>query len=229
MNSSDANWMDGRELPSAATPANRPQHRLGDSWPQRLESTAGENGSDSEGSCGDSPGDDGSLGATKGALSAVGIREIVIVDSLFDRYGDFVAAASEGAVGLHFCNDGLSALKLARRFRGDIWLVSTELPDMSGFDLLPILLDHVQQGGVDPLLNGPRISLESLGVGLHAGVFMVSDLYRIEEEQRALACGSAGYLVRPITLDLVRALREPGRALPKPPRSTAGIIGEHRS
>ena len=144
-------------------------------------------------------------------LVDLGIREIVIVDSLFDRYSDFVAAASEGAVGLHFCNDGLSALKLARRFRGDIWLVSTELPDMSGFDLMPILLEHVQQGGVDPLLNGPRISLESLGVGLHPGVFMVSDLYRIEEEQRALASGSAGYLVRPITLDLVKALREPHR------------------
>ena len=82
---------------------------------------------------------------------------------------------------------------------------------MAGFDLLPILLEHVQQGGVDPLLNGPRISLDSLGTGLHAGVFMVSDLYHIEEEQRALACGSAGYLVRPITLDLVKALRQPGR------------------
>jgi CheY-like chemotaxis protein len=163
-------------------------------------------------------------------LVDLGIREIVIVDSLFDRYSDFVAAASEGAVGLHFCNDGLSALKLARRFRGDIWLVSTELPDMSGFDLMPILLEHVQQGGVDPLLNGPRISLESLGVGFHPGVFMVSDLYRIEEEQRALASGSAGYLVRPITLDLVKALREPhhdnsvsGTSVEASPSSSLGI------
>lgn len=162
-------------------------------------------------------------------LASLGIREIVIVDSLFDRYGDFVSAASEGAVGLHFCNDGLSALKLARRFRGDIWLVSTELPDMAGFDLLPILLEHVHQGSVDPLLNGPRISLETLGTGLHAGVFMVSDLYRIEEEQRALACGSAGYLVRPITLDLVKALRQPGPIVLSGNPSSASATGERRS
>lgn len=161
-------------------------------------------------------------------LADLGIREIVIVDSVFDRYSDFVTAASEGAVGLHFCNDGLSSLKLARRFRGDIWLVSTNLPDMSGFDLLPILLEHVQRAGVDPLLKGPRISLDSLGNGLHAGVFMVSDLYSIEEEQRSLACGSAGYLVRPITLDLVKALRQPGHGL-SGEASPSANIGVHRS
>lgn len=161
-------------------------------------------------------------------LADLGIREIVIVDSVFDRYADFVAVASEGAVGLHFCNEGLSAVKLARRFRGDIWLVSTDLPDMSGFDLLPILLEHVQRAGVDPLLNGPRISLDSLGVGLHAGVFMVSDRYCIEEEQRSLACGSAGYLVRPITLDIVKALRQPGR-VPSSEPWTSASIALHRS
>ncbi len=166
-------------------------------------------------------------------LADLGIREIVIVDSVFDRYADFVAAASEGSVGLHFCNDGLSAVKLARRFRGDIWLVSTDLSDMSGFDLLPILLEHVQRAGVDPLLNGPRISLDSLGVGLHAGVFMVSDRYCIEEEQRSLGCGSAGYLVRPITLDIVKALRQPVQASPAEPAASASIAlhrsGDHQS
>lgn len=161
-------------------------------------------------------------------LANLGIREIVIVDSVFDRYADFVSAASEGAVGLHFCNEGLSAVKLARRFRGDIWLVSTDLPDMSGFDLLPILLEHVQRAGVDPLLNGPRISLDTLGVGLHAGVFMVSDRYCIEEEQRSLACGSAGYLVRPITLDIVKALRQPGHA-PSAESVASASIAFHRS
>lgn len=142
-------------------------------------------------------------------LRSLGIHEIVVVDPTFEHYADFVSAAGEGEFGLHFCSDGLSAVKLARRFRADIWLVSTELPDMSGFDLLPILLEHVQQSGVDPLRQGSRISLQMLGAGLHPGVFMVSDLYRVEQEQRALASGSAGYLVRPITVDLVRALRQP--------------------
>jgi response regulator of citrate/malate metabolism len=32
---------------------------------------------------------------------------------------------------------------------------------------------------------------------------MVSDSYRLEDEQRALASGVAGYLVRPFTLDVL--------------------------
>jgi len=37
----------------------------------------------------------------------------------------------------------------------------------------------------------------------------VSDTYRLEDEQRALMSGVAGYLVRPITLDVIRATRVP--------------------
>ena len=151
----------------------------------------------------------GPADASTSDLRSLGIQEIVVVDPSIDHYADFVAAAADGQFGLHFCSDGLSAVKLARRFRADVWLVTTELPDMSGFDLLPILLEHVHQSAVDPLRDGSRISLDAVGTGLHSGVFMVSDLYRLEQEQRALASGSAGYLVRPITLDLVRALRQP--------------------
>jgi hypothetical protein len=37
---------------------------------------------------------------------------------------------------------------------------------------------------------------------------MVGDEYRLEDEQQTLASGVAGYLVRPITLELVRATRQ---------------------
>jgi hypothetical protein len=37
---------------------------------------------------------------------------------------------------------------------------------------------------------------------------MVADEYRLEDEQRALVSGIAGYLVRPITLDVIRATRD---------------------
>ena len=40
------------------------------------------------------------------SLRDVGIREIVIVDAKCDRYADFVEAAQDGQVGLHFCVDG---------------------------------------------------------------------------------------------------------------------------
>lgn len=142
-------------------------------------------------------------------LRATGIREIVIVDCSCDRYGDFVRAAQDGEVGLHFCVDGRSAVRLARRFRADTWLVASELPDVSGFDLLDMLSPHVLQGAVDPSLSGSRISLDRMNDGLRSGIFIVSDVYRLADEQRALASGVAGYLVRPVTLDVIRNARHP--------------------
>lgn len=153
---------------------------------------------------------DDSVGAPTPSLRALGIHEIVIVDPEFDRYADFVAAARAGEVGLHFCGDGPSALRMARRFRADIWLVSTDLGDASGFDLLEMLSTHVVHGEVDPTLSGARISLARLGAGPRSAIFMVAEDYRLEDEQRALMSGIAGYLVRPITIDMIRATRDPG-------------------
>lgn len=144
-----------------------------------------------------------------GPLRAIGINEIVIVDATCDRYDDFVQAAQLGEVGLHFCVDGRSAMQLSRRFRADLWLVNTELSDISGFDLLRLLSPIVLQGAVDPLLSGSRISLDRVGYGMRSGIFIVSDTYLIEDEQNALSSGVAGYLVRPITLDVILASRAP--------------------
>ena len=141
-------------------------------------------------------------------MHASSVREIVIVDSSCDRYGDFVEAAQAGRISLHFCIDGRSAVRLARRFRADAWLVSTELPDMSGFDLLEMLSPHVLQGEVDPLLGGSRISLDRVGEkSARSAIFVAADAYRLEEEQRALACGVSGYLVRPVLLDVIVSSR----------------------
>lgn len=139
--------------------------------------------------------------------AAVGIKEIVIVDSACEKYADFIAAAEGGEVGLHFCVDGQSAVRLARRFRADLWLVASELPDMSGFDLLDILMPCVSQGAVDPLLGGAPISLDHVGEGMRSGVFMVADSYRLDDEQRALASAAAGYLVGPVTIGMLRTGR----------------------
>jgi len=143
------------------------------------------------------------------SLRDAGIHEIVIVDATCDRYADFVEAAQGGEVGLHFCVDGRSAIRLARRFRADVWLVGTDLPDMSGFDLLAMLSPSILQGDVDPLMEGSRVSLDKVGEGMRAGVFLVSENYSLEEEQRSLASGVAGYLVRPVTVDVIRATRAP--------------------
>jgi len=138
-----------------------------------------------------------------GSLRSIGISEIVIVDATCDRYGDFVQAAQAGEVGLHFCVDGRSAVRLARRFRADAWLVASELPDMSGFDLLDMLAEDIQQSSVDPLRCGSCVSLGHLDEVAKSRVYVVADEYRIEDEQRALAAGVTGYRVRPVTLDVL--------------------------
>jgi len=143
---------------------------------------------------------------------ATGVREIVIVDASCERYADFVQAAQAGEVRLHFCVDGTSAIRLSRRFRADAWLVAVDLPDMSGFDLLEMLVPNVLQAEVDPLLGGSSSSLARVGEATRSGVFIVSDAYRVEDEQRALESGVSGYLVRPLTLDVMRRSR--GTVLP---------------
>jgi response regulator of citrate/malate metabolism len=50
----------------------------------------------------------------------------------------------------------------------------------------------------------------------------VSDTYRIEDEQRALASGVAGYLVRPITLDVIKNSRARSVAATEPVASSEG-------
>lgn len=142
--------------------------------------------------------------------------ELVIVATDCERFADFVAAGRRGEIGLHFCVDARSAVRLARRFRADIWLVTADLPDMSGPDLLEILLPLVAQAGVDPLLGGARISLDRLGSTLHSGVFLLGDAYAFEQERRALQAG-AGYLAGPVSMDLLRDSRgwvRSGRSAP---------------
>lgn len=151
---------------------------------------------------------DESARAPAPSLRSLGINEIVIVDPEYDRYADFVAAARAGEVGLHFCGDANSAVRMARRFRADVWLVSSELADMAGFDLLEVLSAHVVHGDVDPMLPGSRISLDRLGERPRSAIFMIADHYHLGDEQRALVSGIAGYLVRPITIDVIRATRD---------------------
>jgi CheY-like chemotaxis protein len=131
------------------------------------------------------------------------VREIVVVDPACGEYGEFVAAARRGEFGLHFCVDGRSAVRLAREFRADAWVVAGDLPDMSGLDLVGLLSRHVVQAEVDPLRPGARVSLSRLGRAKHSGIFLVCDSYRLEDEQQALASGVAGYLVRPLSLETI--------------------------
>lgn len=175
----------------------------------------------------------------EGDFRDVGIREIVIVDPRFDRYGDLVRAAQAGRIGLHFCADGRSALRLARSFRADAWLVSADLPDMSGFDLVEMLRADValvadEPSELETALPRNRIRNEMVAgrratnrlsadlfrglssdrrQSLRPGIFLVADAYRVEDEQRALAAGIAGYVVGPMTAETIVATRQPSAAV----------------
>jgi PleD family two-component response regulator len=181
-----------------------------------------------------------------GNFREAGIKEIVIVDSRIDRYEDLVRAAQAGNVGLQFCADGQAALRLARHFHADIWLVSADLPDMSGFDLVEMLGPGIarladDRQAVTParprnriasnLSGGNSLSRNRLAVRnrltadlfpaqaaerreiVRPGIFLVADKYRVEDEQRALASGVAGYVVGGMTADGVLATREPSAAV----------------
>ena len=60
---------------------------------------------------------------------------------------------------------------------------------------------------MDPLLGGAHISLDHVGEGKRSGVFVVAENYRLEDEQRALASGAAGYLVGPVAVTMLRSGR----------------------
>jgi PleD family two-component response regulator len=135
--------------------------------------------------------------------------EIVIVDPDCEPYESLMELARGGAIGLHACVDGQAALRLARRFRADLWLVNTDLPDIDGFDLVTAILPRIRQAALDPSVAGVPTSLSAAGAGRHDGVFLVASRYRLDDEQRALASGASGYLVRPLDADLLRAVLHP--------------------
>jgi DNA-binding NtrC family response regulator len=71
------------------------------------------------------------------------VPNVVVVDPRFDAYKPLAASARLGKLNLHLRASGSEALKFARRRRVDVWLVGTELEDMSGNDFLELLQSRV--------------------------------------------------------------------------------------
>jgi DNA-binding NarL/FixJ family response regulator len=96
---------------------------------------------------------------------------------------------------------------MSRRFRADVWLVAAALPDMSGFDLVEMLLPAVSRATLTTLPAGTDGSLDRNGGGLGTAVVVVAESYSSADEERALRAGAAGYVAGSLTLDLVRDAR----------------------
>jgi len=74
--------------------------------------------------------------------AAAATPHVVVVDPAFAAYGDLVASARTGRIGLHLRSGGMAALRLADRLAVDAWIVAAELDDMSGTDFVELLAER---------------------------------------------------------------------------------------
>jgi DNA-binding NarL/FixJ family response regulator len=96
--------------------------------------------------------------------------QIIVADSRPRDYRNLVQLTGDNRWHLHFFTTGYAAIRFGSA--ADLWIVNTQLPDMSGFDLFELL--------------GERAA--------RAPTFIVSDQYSADEERRACGCGAALYL-----------------------------------
>ena len=101
---------------------------------------------------------------------------IIIVDSTPQDYNALLAAAGAPGVSIHFLVSGNDALRFVKRNPSGLWVINTQLPDVSGFDLAQ-------------MLRSVRPS---------ALVFMMGDEYRLDDEMQTLTLGLAKYLCKPL-------------------------------
>ena len=100
---------------------------------------------------------------------------IAIVDSSPEDYTALLEATGAPGVSIHFLLSSNDAIRFARRCPPGLWVINTQLPEMSGFDLAE-------------MVRSVRPS---------ALIFMIGDAYRLEDEMQALTQGLK-YLCKPL-------------------------------
>jgi len=125
-------------------------------------------------------------------LTASGANTTVLVGLEPDRHPVFVAAAQAGRLDVYFCNDGRSALELAKTIQVDAWVIASVLPDMAGLRLRSILEHRRRTAAASPRVEGSP----ALPPSRRAPVtFLVAARQDEGEERRALEAGVHGYLI----------------------------------
>ena len=89
--------------------------------------------------------------------------QIIVADSRPRDYRNLVQLTGDNRWHLHFFTTGYAAIRFGSA--ADLWIVNTQLPDMSGFDLFELL--------------GERAA--------RAPTFIVSDQYSADEERAPVA------------------------------------------
>lgn len=100
--------------------------------------------------------------------------KIVVADARPHDYQELALLAVKYGWHVHQLTSATAALRLTRSMAVDLYLVNTNLPDMSGFDLFEMLHDRVPA----------------------ARVFIVSDSYNDADERQAYRCGAALYVCK---------------------------------
>jgi len=111
---------------------------------------------------------------------------IVVVDPQLGDYRCLHIPARQHLVRLTLTTTGSNALRLAPSFADALWLLSPQLPDMKGLDLLEML--------------------QSLQNGLRAVV--VDNQYDPHREQRSLELSAIQYVCKPLQLAWFNAWQE---------------------
>ncbi len=110
-------------------------------------------------------------------------QRLVIVDPCLDDYQCLAKSARKRRMRFTLTSTGRGALRLLPSFSDACWLLSPQLPDMCGIDLLEMLL--------------------SLQPKLKAAI--VDSQYHHQREQLALQLGANQYLCKPVQLSWIDA------------------------
>jgi CheY-like chemotaxis protein len=130
---------------------------------------------------------------------AAAVPNVVIVDPRLDAYKQLASSARLGQIGLHFRSSGADAIKLARRLKVDAWLISPDLDDMSGHDLVELLKERHEDAG--------QADSAKVAIVADAGI---AGRQRVVAQQEATDAGADSLLSHPITLrDLERLIGLP--------------------
>lgn len=109
---------------------------------------------------------------------------VIVVDPHFEDYLPFASEADRFQV--HFIPSAKAALRLARQLPEALWIVSSELTDFTGLELMEMLFDRLSK----------------------ATVFLVADKFEAREELRCLCLGAAGYLIKPVQAEWLHSWRQ---------------------
>jgi DNA-binding response OmpR family regulator len=102
--------------------------------------------------------------------------DLIVVDAISNDYDQLIHELASDRVHSTRFATGEDALRARTASASTVWIVNIRLPDMSGISFLRLLRRRT----------------------LHGHVFLVSDVYSVEDECVARSAGATAYLCKPV-------------------------------